>query len=559
VYRLVISLYAAAVTFCWLCAGAALHAQNGMVGNEKPGGLGSVNHIIVIMQENHSFDNYFGALAYAPNTPYHGPGLFDRDWDRDDNSLSGCREGDHNCVDGLSCVKDTVGNLHCFNANLDDDGHFAFAFHDTRRCVLPDLDHEWFSSHEEANFLHPNDSLGRPLNNGFVLVNDQTEQHDNGMESPTDDQTMSFYDQNELPFYYNLAETFAISDRYFASVMGPTFPNRSYLAAATSFGHLTTSDTFPPPGGYKPITGTIFDLLTNNKVSWTDYFQDVPQGGAFLPFSATNVDPHFLPLTIFLGQVAGTPGLPPLPQVIFLDPNFGVLAGTKAENDEHPPTDIQRGQAYVSAVVNAVRNSPYWKDSIMLLTYDEHGGFYDHVHPPRAHQGGALTPDGIAPGQCADLSNPPASLQPGGGAECSTNLVKPSDNSVADAEKLCPALASDPTGPYPANCATFDQLGFRVPLVAISPFAKQHYVSHIVGDHTSILALIEKRFLPGPGADRNFDHDDTHLSLTQRDAHASTLEDLFDFNTAPSLNARLTQAGPPATDCTPVSTAPTMP
>lgn len=94
------------------------------------------------------------------------------------------------------------------------------------------------------------------------------------------------------------------------------------------------------------------------------------------------------------------------------------------------------------------------------------------------------------------------------------------------------------------------QLGFRVPLVAISPFAKQHYVSHIVGDHTSILALIEKRFLPAPGGEGDFDHDDAHLFLTQRDAHASTLEDLFDFNTSPSLSTRLIQALPPATDCT---------
>jgi phospholipase C len=95
--------------------------------------------------------------------------------------------------------------------------------------------------------------LFRSLSNGFVRVNDKTEQLDNGVESPTDDQTMAFYNQSEIPFYYNLAQNFAIDDRYFASVLGPTFPNRSYLLAATSFGHLTTSDTFSPPGGYKPV------------------------------------------------------------------------------------------------------------------------------------------------------------------------------------------------------------------------------------------------------------------------------------------------------------------
>src|SRR5256885_5728275 len=83
------------------------------------------------------------------------------------------------------------------------------------------------------------------LSDGFVRVNDATEQIDNGVESPTDDQTMGFYNQNEIPFYYDLAQKFAISDRYFCSVLGPTFPNRSYLMAATSFGDLTTSEIGP--------------------------------------------------------------------------------------------------------------------------------------------------------------------------------------------------------------------------------------------------------------------------------------------------------------------------
>jgi phospholipase C len=83
---------------------------------------------------------------------------------------------------------------------------------------------------------------------GFVRVNASTEQLDNGVESPTDDQTIGFYNQTDIPFYYDLAQKFAISDRHFASVLGPTFPNRSCLMAATSFGHLTTDDTFPPPG-----------------------------------------------------------------------------------------------------------------------------------------------------------------------------------------------------------------------------------------------------------------------------------------------------------------------
>jgi len=538
------------------CAAAALLSPLGLSTARADGDLTRVNHIIVVMQENHSFDNYFGALAYTPGGPYHNPG-FQRDGDGDGGD-DGCRNDDHACVDGLSCASSPSGKLVCFNANLDEDkGRVVFAFHDDRRCVAPDLDHSWLGTHQETNFRDPNRTLKAPRNDGFVRVNDRTEQLDNGVESPTEDQTMNFYNQAEIPFYYSLAQSFAISDRFFSSVLGPTFPNRSYLMAATSFGHLTTSDSFPPPGstGYKPITGTIFDLLDQGGVTWADYFQDVPQGGSFRPFSATAIDPHFLPVTVFLAQAAGAPGLPPLPQVAFVDPNFGVL-NPAGENDEHPPTDIQRGQSVVSQLLAAVRNGPFWKDSIVIVTYDEHCGFYDHVKPPRAAQDGERTPDDIFPGQCADLSNPPASQQPGGGAECSTNLLNPADNSVANAVALCPALVSDPTGPFPKHCAAFDQLGIRVPFLAVSPFAKPHYVSHTVGDHTSLLALIEKRFLAKDdggngngekkhGGKKKIPH------LTRRDANADTLEDLFDFDGSPSASIPILPVPGPTVDCTP--------
>jgi phospholipase C len=513
------------------------------------GDVHKVKHVIVIMQENHSFDNYFGALPYAPNTPYR-------------HELGGCRKDDHDCVDGLTCKTDKLGTLTCFNSNLDDNGSTVFSFHDNRRCAGPDLDHSWFQTHEEINFLDPTRTLFDPRSDGFVRVNDITEQHDNGVESPTDDQTMGFYTQDDIPFYYDLAQKFAVGDRYFAAVLGPTFPNRSYLLAATSFGHLTTSDTFPPPGGYKPITGTIFDLLDKNNITWADYFQDAAQGGSFRQFGGPATDPHFLPLPVFLAQAAGIPGAPPLPEVIFIDPNFGLL-GRKFENDEHPPTDIQRGEAYVSQVLNAIRNGPFWKDSVIFFTYDEHGGYYDHVDSPHAKQGHQRTPDGISPGQCADLSSVPASLQPGAGAECSANPLSATDTSVKDAEELCASLAANPTGPYPEDCPSFDQLGVRVPFLAISAFSKPHYVSHTIGSHTSLLAFIENRFLSLDTAssddadnaddDRGDDRGNRrpHQHLTKRDQFANTLEDLFDFDRSPSLNTTIGQALPPTVDCTP--------
>jgi phospholipase C len=359
--------------------------------------------------------------------------------------------------------------------------------------------------------------LSQTPNDGFVRVNDATEQLDNGVENAIDDKTMGFYNENDLSFYYALAENFAINDTYFASVLGPTFPNRSYLMAATAFGHLDTAEITPPFGGYKPITGTIFDLLDQNRISWVDYYSNLPQAGVFRFPSG----PHFLSISRFYKQAsAGT-----LPAVVFIDSSSTRsqrINGSRYETDEHPPSDIRAGQYFVSRVVNAVRNSPNWKDSIIFITDDEHGGFYDHVTPSQAS-----APDGIAPGQCADLSNPPASKQLGGGANCNASRM--------DALDICTRFTS--TGPYPQDCPNFDQLGFRVPFITVSPFSKPHYVSHTVGDHTSLLALIEKRFLGGK-------------NLTNRDLNANTLEDMFDFDNPPSKNITVPQAPlPSSSDC----------
>jgi phospholipase C len=475
------------------------------------GDLNKVKHVIVLMQENHSFDNYFGVLPYVPGGRYHrGP----------------CNANDHACVDGLDCERQGA-TLACRNWNRDADAQGTarkvFSFHSQNYCPGPDLNHEWPGSHQEANFNNPTKTLRQSPNDGFVRVNDATSQPDLGRESPTDDDTMGYYDQTDLPFYYSLAQTFAIGDRYFSSVIGPTFPNRAYGLAATSFGHLTTAEIVPPlvppPGGYKPITGTILDLLDARGIRWTNFFSDAPTTAIFRGTDPT----HLVPIEFF--AALANPKSCGLPPVSFVDPALGFDDPT-IENDEHPPTDIRKGQFFVSQIVNTVRNSACWKDSIIFFTYDEHGGFYDHVAPAPAPQGGAPNPDGIDPGLCADASAP-GTEQPGKGQQCAV--------SMRDAKELCPAFT--PTGAYPTSCPNFDQLGFRVPFVAISPFSKPHYVSHVVADHTSMLAFLEKRFL------RDASGAQPHLTL--RDLHASTLEDLFDFDGAPSVNAAISTAPVP--------------
>ena len=494
-------------------------------------GLENLKHIIVIFQENRSFDHYFGALAYAPGTPYH--------------AAEKCGPDDHACVDGLTCKPGAAGALTCSNWNAHADKKKVYAFHADTRCIAPDLDHEWQGSHRDVNFAHPDKALNDPLNDGFVRQNDimAPDTHRTG---PADGgRAMAYYTQADIPFYYDVAEHFAISDRYFASILGASDPNHAFHLAGTFFGHITDEEKGPPrPDGYKPLNGTIYDLLTAAGVDWAESYQDVPEGAAYLRFTSvtddSQNDPHFIHHQDLLDRLQGKPGAKPLPSVVWVNARIGYFDKGATTSNEHPSADIQRGQAWVSALLNDLRHGPYWKDSVVLITYDEGGGFYDHVKPPAAPQGEMNTPDGLDPGACADATHLPDSAKPGGGVYCFRE--RKIGTTYDEILGLCPQY--DPAKPYPGACPNYDQLGFRVPLMVISPFAKKAYVSHMVADHTSMLALIERRFLTGP--------DGITKHLTRRDQAAWDLEDMFDFTGSPSLETPLPPpAAPPTVDCTP--------
>ncbi len=496
------------------------------------GGLGKLKHIIVIFQENRSFDHYFGVLPYAPGSPYH--------------HARTCAAGDHACVDGLTCKLTPDGALDCADWNAHADGRRVYAFHAANRCIAPDVDHEWQGSHRDANFAHPERSLTDPKNDGFVMQNDVMAP-DTHRTGPADGgRAMAYYTQADIPFYYDVAEKFAISDRYFSSLLGASDPNHAFHLTGSFFGHLTDEEKAPPrPDGYKPPQGTIYDLLSARHVDWAESYQDIPEGAAYLHFTSvtddSQNDPHFIHHADLLDRLKGRPGAKALPSVVWVNARIGYFDKGATTNNEHPSSDIQRGQAWVSQLLNDLRHGPYWKDSAVLITYDEGGGFYDHVKPPRAPQGGQRTPDGLDPGACADAPNVPAAARSGGGAPCLRE--RKIGTTYDEILGLCPQY--DPARPYPAACPNYDQLGFRAPLMVVSPFAKRSYVSHRVADHTSLLALIEKRFLTGP------DGKTRHLTL--RDANAWTLEDMFDFRSSPSLKTRLSApAPPPAVDCSPI-------
>jgi phospholipase C len=264
---------------------------------------------------------------------------------------------------------------------------------------------------------------------------------------------MGSYDAADLPFYYWLANTFALADHHFPSVLSGTWANRDYLVAATSNGTKSTLRD-------KELSGVplIFDQLDAAGVSWGVYTDDV----APLEFSVAWVnrkDPQTG--ADFLAQAKSGS----LPAVAFIDAT-GLV---HPELDEHPPADVQAGEAWTRSIITAVMESPVWPSTALFFSYDEAGGFADHVPPPTS---------------CA-----PSSDQ-----------------------------------------AEFTQLGVRVPLVVVSPWARRHFVSHAPHQHTSILRFIQ--LLHGLPA------------LTARDANSDALLDLFDFSACAS--AAMIPAAPTA-------------
>ncbi len=382
------------------------------LGDEVPIGEDiPIDHFILLMQENRSFDHYFGMM----------PG-----------------------VDGLPAGA----------SNPDENGDPVAAFHATEYCIH-DVNHEWSGSHLEYH---------DGANDGFVVEN-----------NPNGERAMGYLDGSDLPFYWDLAQTFAISDHHHCSVLGPTWVNREFYLGATSFGLV---DNDPVPTDAFPGDGAdylIFQSLDRARISYRIYYDAVPFiWGAFSGWSLRPEQRAHQSAfeTLYSDLENGR-----LASVVWIDPSW--TTGGVTTNDEHPPANPQQGQAFVRDIVQHVMDSPYWASTAIILTYDEHGGFYDHVPPPAACPPG----DGHAP------------------------RLGPTDFR-----------------------ADFDRLGFRVPLIVASPYARAGYVSDHVTDHASILRLIEARFLLP--------------ALTARDANAWAMTDMFDFTTTNTATSSDLAAAP---------------
>ena len=211
------------------------------------------------------------------------------------------------------------------------------AFHQTNACEVSDLNHSVSGSHAEFD-------NGRM--DGFTKANEDASY------DPTGSRTMGYHTQAEIPYYYALADKFATGDRYFASELGPTFPNRFFLLAATPFGH-TTND-FPVDDPLNAFSQkTIFEELDAAHISWRVYFAEVPFAAIF-GYVRQHAVGHLFPIAqYFIDAATGT-----LPQVSFVDPVF--LGTNNTETDEHPTTNIQLGEKFSSTVINALMTGASW-------------------------------------------------------------------------------------------------------------------------------------------------------------------------------------------------------
>jgi phospholipase C len=442
--------------------------------------LPQIKHIVVLMMENHSYDNYLGMLQ--------GRG------------------------EGFPLGPDNEPEV----SNNGSSGEVVRAFHlPTTRQLTGVPSQSWHGSHVQ---------WGEGKNDGFVTSAQAALQDDPkrtareyiGVEPAL--AGMGYWSESDLPFYYGLARTFPLADRWFSPCLGPTFPNRRFLIAGTAHGLIDDSPydllDYPP-------TGTVFDLLTRYGISWANYHpaagdesrlkhyarhkrkmvqrrlksagrslpgvnQDVEKDIKFtadiFPLGIGRYMQHIRSMDEFFTDAAnGT-----LPAFSIVDPDFDNYS-------EERPQDIQKGESYAAEVINRVMHGNGWPDTLLIWVYDEHGGYYDHVPPPAA-----IPPDNVEGKSVI------------GNATALEKLLRP----------VFPRLTGIKRDQTKGG-HRYDRYGFRVPAVIVSPYARPDYVCSEVLDHTSVLKLVEQKWNLPP--------------LTARDAAASTPLGALDLTAPPAF------------------------
>jgi phospholipase C len=542
------------------------------VGTAGTGGAQSINHVIFMMQENHTFDNYFGML-----NPY-----------RQKNKMDVGDNGVTYNVDGLADGNGASYPLAII-PNENDEGKFFPLFKFTSTCV-EDESSDWLASYGDVNRY--NFLTTRPiLMDGFVH---NAEGYANSCKGSgggscagtfpdlTGQSSMGYYDQGFLNYYYYMASQFAVSDRWFSPVATKSVGNR-----IATFTGGTTQGLVKDPGGDDHLSqldiANIFHELDQANVSWkiyytvndgyclsasecpgwsnasypATYFSNLAYSYKYMyenssgaackaptqpssvvgdPSNSFCIDPDHINWlsTYFSDLTNGT-----LPSFAFIEAGYG-------NNDEHPGSgqSVLEGQAQVAWVVNAFMNSSSWKDSVFFFSYDEGGGPYDHV-PPVPYHSNDYTDASL--GTIPDIRS--IAVNPDGFNPCV--LTTPGTPMLH-----CDLESTDYPGANSEDAAAVNgfaaQLGFRLPNIIISPFTRKHYVSHTPMDHTAVIRFVENRFI-GSSA-----------HLTAHDAAQPNLLEFFDFNNVPWATPPSMTSTPPPTPmpvgnnslCTPANVGP---
>jgi phospholipase C len=340
----------------------------------------------------------------------------------------------------LGKLHDTIPEVGAIPANwtnLDPSGAKVSITHATTTCIATDPTHQSVAMRA---------GIDGGAMDGFVM-NGANSAGAAGTADADGHFAMTYYEPTDLPFYNFLAHTFALNDSHFAPMASGTYGNRTFFMFGTNAGVVDTGITYAAPN-----RTSILHLLMNAGFTWGAY-SDFAPFSANLDMSLTDPGVHSMK-DFYKALDDGT-----LPNVSFVD-------GIDSVDDDHPTADLQKGEAWTKELYDHAIASPQWNLMAILWTYDEGGGFADHVPPPKACQ-------------------------------------------------------ADPTSP-------FIDMGVRVPFVAISPWAKRNYVSHVVQDHTAMTRFIETIFgLP---------------ALSARDANSEALFDLFDFTCGRNLTVPLAPA-----------------
>jgi phospholipase C len=399
---------------------------------QKPAGAKAIKTVVVLVMENRSFDHMLGFMKRL-NPKIDG--------------LTGTESNPLSLTDpaaGEVTVSDQAPYV-----DQADPGH-----------SYQDILMQIFGAQSEPD---TGDATGVALMDGFA-ANAETKQA--GLSKTI----MSAFAPEAIPIHTTLVQEFAVVDRWFASVPSSTQPNRQYLHSATSHGLMSNNTELLAEGMPQK---TIFEVIEEASLTFGIYYQQIPNTLFYrnlrqLKYVLNNF--HSYQLSFLEDAKNGV-----LPNYTVIEPKyFDIL--TDAANDDHPVHDVAQGQALIKEVYEALRASPQWDQTLLLITYDEHGGFHDHVPTPLL---GVPSPDGII-------------------------------------------------GSAPPYSFDFTRLGVRVPVLLISPWIPAGTVLHAAEgptltsqyEHSSIPATVKKLFnLPGP-------------FLTARDAWAGTFESVFSLSSA---------------------------